>query len=238
MKYGIEVRGMKLFCLPYAGGSRAIYYKWKKKIDSNIQLEPIELKGRGTRYGEGWYSNFEDAVNDIYFNMKQKIVDDEYAIFGHSMGSLLAFELYYKIIENGGRIPKHIFFSGYKAPHCPRIKKQIHTLPNDEFMSEVLKLGGTPIEVVQNDELCEWVTPILKNDFRILELYKYNKKSTPIKCDITILNGNKDTITFEELNGWKMHSAKNTRIFTFEGSHFFINNNMDEIINLIENTLF
>lgn len=228
---------MKLFCLPYAGGSKAIYYKWKSEFNYNIELEPIELKGRGVRYGEGFYTDFEEAVNDIYLKIKDKIIDDKYAIFGHSMGSLLAFELYYKIVDNGGKIPKHIFFSGYAAPHCDRIKKPIHNLPDYEFMDEVIKLGGTPIEVVQNDELCKLVTPVLKNDFRILELYKYRKRSNPIECDITVLNGSKDTLTDEELKGWKMHSSKNTRIITFEGNHFFINNNMKKIINLIETTL-
>lgn len=134
------------------------------------------------------------------------------------MGSLLAFELYYKVIENGGKIPKHIFFSGYRAPQCARKKESIHNLLDAKFMNEIIKLGGTPIEVIQNDELCELVIPILKNDFRIIELYKYRQRSNPIECDITILNGSKDTLTFDELYGWKMHSEKGTKIFTFEGN--------------------
>lgn len=206
-------------------------------MDNNIRLELIELKGRGTRYGEGGYIDFEDAVNDVYLNIKDKIVDDKYAIFGHSMGSLLAFELYYKIIKNGGKVPKHMFFSGYQAPHYTIKRTPIYDLPDSEFMSEIIKFGGTPIEVIQNEELCKLVTPILKNDFSILESYKYVQKSTPIKCNITILNGNNDRITSEELYGWKVHYAENTRILTFEGNHFFINNNMDEIIKLIEDTL-
>lgn len=75
----------------------------------SLQLEPIELKGRGSRYGEEFYTNFKDVVNDIYQNIKNKIIDDEHAIWVHSIGSLLAFELYYKMVENGGRIPKHVF---------------------------------------------------------------------------------------------------------------------------------
>lgn len=228
---------MKLFCLPYAGGYAAIYYKWKKVLNENIQLEPVELKGRGTRYSEGFYTDFEDAVNDIYVNIKDKIIDDDYAIFGHSMGGLLAFELYYKIVENGDKIPNHIFFSGYMAPHCDRKENLIHNLPDCEFMNEIVKLGGTPIEVVQNKELCDLVIPILRNDLRILELYKFRQRSNAIQCNITILNGNKDTITFEELHEWKKHSVKDIRIVTFEGNHFFINDNTNEIVNLIKTIL-
>ncbi|MCR3758120.1 thioesterase II family protein [Clostridium felsineum] len=228
---------MKLFCLPYAGGAKNIYYKWIKAIDEHIKIEGIELKGRGIRYGEGFYVDFEEAVEDIYINIKNKIQDDDYAIFGHSMGSLLSFELYYKILENGGKLPKHMFFSAYRAPHIVRTEEPIHNLPDDEFIKEVIALGGTPKEVAENKELCELVTPILRNDFRILELYKYKEKTNPIECDITVLNGKYDKLNVKDINGWKIHSSKHTRIINFEGNHFFINSNMDKIINTIEETL-
>lgn len=228
---------MILICLPYAGGSKAIYYNWKGKFNNNIKLEPVELKGRGSRYGEGHYNDLQDAVNDIYLKIKDKIINEEYAIFGHSMGSLLAFELYYKIFENTGKIPKHIFFSGYSAPHCENKDDVIHDLPDNEFIGKVLEFGGTPTEVSENKDILELAIPILRNDFKIVELYKYKHKSKPIQCDITILNGSKDKITSEELDGWKLHSAKTVKIITFNGDHFFINNNVDEIIKLIENTL-
>lgn len=228
---------MKLFCLPYAGGSSVAYYKWKHLLKHDIKLEPVELKGRGSRYNEELYSDFEEAVNDIYMNIKDKIIEDEYAIFGHSMGSLLAFELCHKIIENNGKIPKHIFFSGYKAPHCQRKKRILHKLPDAEFMNEVIKLGGTPIEVIENKELYNLVIPILRSDFKMLETYKYIERNKAIECDITILNGREDKLTSDELNEWKRHSSKNTNIITFEGDHFFINKNVNKIINLIETTL-
>src|ERR1700738_4611092 len=111
---------MILFCLPYAGGSEVIYYKWKKYLHPSIQLIPIQLKGRGKRFSEIFYENIEEAVDDIFENVKDKIVDDDYAIYGHSMGSLLAYELYYKISKLNLKKPKHIFFSGYKAPSIIR----------------------------------------------------------------------------------------------------------------------
>ena len=66
-----------------------------RSTNPNIQIEPIRLKGRGSRFGEDFYENLEEAVNDIFMNIKNKIIDNEYAIFGYSMGSLLAYELYY-----------------------------------------------------------------------------------------------------------------------------------------------
>ncbi|WP_234121328.1 thioesterase II family protein [Clostridium hydrogenum] len=228
---------MILFCLPYAGGSGSIYYRWKMHLNSSIYLEPIELKGRGKRFNEDFYGNLEDAVEDIFENIKDIILHNEYAIYGHSMGALLGYELYYKINKENLRLPKHIFFSGYKPPSLPRKEKQIYLLPDEEFIKEVIKLGGTPREVAENEELLQLFTPILRNDFKMLEKYIYKEKKDKIQCDISILNGKKDDITLEEILEWKYHTDKGFKVYEFEGNHFFINNNVENITKIINQTL-
>ncbi|MBC8063127.1 MAG: thioesterase [Clostridiaceae bacterium] len=97
-------------------------------------------------------------------------------IYGHSMGSLLAYELYYKVSELNLRKPRHIFFSGYRAPSIIREKKNIHTLPNYDFMKKVMELGGTPDVIMNNQELLQVFLPILRSDFKILETYNYKER--------------------------------------------------------------
>jgi len=228
---------MILFCLPYAGGSEAIYYSWKKYLDSSITLHPIELKGRGKRFDEKLYESLEEAVDDIFENIKDTIVDNDYAIYGHSMGSLLAYELYYKISSENLRKPKHIFFSGYRAPSTIRKRENIYTLPDYDFMEKVIDLGGTPEELMNNQELFQIFLPIIRSDFKILETYNYKEKENKIECDISILNGRQDSIDVEEILGWKKHVCKGFKIFNFEGNHFFINNNVENITRIINSTL-
>lgn len=228
---------MKVFCLPYAGGSESVYYKWKRYMHPLIQLEAIELKGRGKRFNEEFYQTLEEAVEDIFKSIKDKILYDDYAIYGHSMGSLLAYELYYKISSENMRNPKHIFFSGHKAPSIIRKEKKIYMLPDEEFIKEVINLGGTQEELVKNEELMKLVTPILRNDFKILENYIYKEKKDKIQCDISILNGRQDDITIEQILRWKDHGAKDVKVYNFEGDHFFINNNIENITNIINAVL-
>lgn len=228
---------MVLFCLPYAGGSETIYYSWKFYLKPEIELFPIELRGRGKRFSQPFYENIDEAIRDIYNLISDMIDKNEYAIYGHSMGSLLAYELYYKIKEFNKKEPKHIFFSGYKSPSIPRKEKVIHLLPNDEFVKEVIGLGGTPLELAENKELLELFTPILRNDFKILENYLYKEKKDKIQCDISIFNGKEDDITLEELLAWKNHGSKGFKIYNFEGNHFFINTNVEKITKIINTTL-
>ena len=228
---------MILFCLPYAGGSELIYYDWQKYLDSSFKLEPIELKGRGSRYDEGFYESFDEAVNDIFLKMRDRIVQHKYAVFGHSLGSLFAYELYYKICEENLPKPQHIFFSGDVPPSIRREDKELHKLSDDEFMKEIIDLGGTPRELLENDELLQFVIPILRRDIKINESYVYKEREAKIECDVTVFSGKEEDITLLELLEWKNHCAQRFRIQMMEGNHFFINNNAPNIMRIINSEL-
>jgi len=228
---------MILFCLPYAGGSEAIYYKWKKFLNPSIELVPMALKGRGKRFSETFYENLEQAVDDIFEKYKDKIGEDDYAIYGHSMGSLLAYELYYKICKSKLRKPIHIFFSGYKAPSIISKRENIYTLSDNDFIKKVMKLGGTPKELMDNQVLLQIFLPIIRNDFKNIESYTYEKKENKIECDVSILNGKQDSINLKEILAWKNHVCREFNIYNFEGNHFYINSNVENITDIINDTL-
>ncbi len=228
---------MKLFCLPYAGGNERIYFGWNRYAGEHLEVVPVELKGRGRRFNEGFYNDVEEAVDDIFTFVKNSADDKDYALYGHSMGSLLAYELYYKILQENFTPPKHIFFSGYKSPDIKRKDKVIHDLPNDEFVKELVNLGGTPKELFENDELIEFFTPVIRNDFKIVEKYEYVQKQDKIKCDISVFNGKDDDVKLHEILAWKNHAGKGFKAHHFNGDHFFINDNAREIVNLICHTL-
>lgn len=228
---------MILFCLPYAGGSETIYYKWKNHLNSIIILYPIKLKGRGKRFSETLYGSLEEAVDDIFDIIKDKIQDSDYAIYGHSMGSLLAYELYYKISDSNYRKPTHIFFSGHKAPSNIGTRENTYSLPDSDFMKKIMELGGTPEELMNNQELLQIFLPIIRNDFKILETYNYEERDTKIECDVSILNGKQDFISLEAILAWKNHLCRGFKVYNFEGNHFFINSNIENICSIINTTL-
>lgn len=227
---------MILICIPYAGGSGTIYCKWKNHLYSSIELCPIELKGRGKRFKEKFYGSLKEAVKDIYIQIKDKIYDD-YAIYGHSLGGLLAYELYYKINEIGSKKPKHIFFSGCKAPNVIREKESIYNLSNYYFMNKIIEFGGVPEELLNNKKLLEVFIPILRNDFKIFETYDYIEKINKIECNISVLNGKQDSINLEDKLAWNKLCSEKCRIYNLEGNHFFLNNNVENITCIINNTV-
>lgn len=69
---------IKLLCFPYAGGTSAIYAKWKRYISKDIELCPVELAGRGKRYEAPFYNNLDEVIEDVY-NIIEDDIDNDYA---------------------------------------------------------------------------------------------------------------------------------------------------------------
>lgn len=226
-----------LFCIPYAGGSAMLYTKWKKYLDASIEVYPLELTGRGKRFKEPFYANVTEAVDDLFPKIKELSHKAPYALYGHSMGSILAYELYYRIEELKHPKPVHLFFSGRIAPHIVRDERPIYNLPDDEFVAKIIKLGGTPREIFENIELQNFFVPIIRNDYRLIDTYKYIARDTKIDCDLTVLAGKEDDMTTEEIEGWRLHADQSCRIHYFQGGHFFINEFTSDIVEIINDSL-
>ena len=115
-----------LFCFPYAGGSSAVYNQWQKCLHkTNIHLKPIELAGRGGRIAEPLYANVELLIDDVFKKIAKDITEGPFAFFGHSMGAMIAYELYQKLRIQAVQLPSYVFFSGRKAPHSDGINKNV-----------------------------------------------------------------------------------------------------------------
>jgi len=229
---------IKLFCLPYAGGSSMIYKSWRRYLDERIDLRPIELPGRGARFSEPLYSSTEEVVNDLYDKISGELDNQPYAVFGHSMGTILTYELVGKIIDHTKREPVHLFFSGRYPPFVEVNEKNIHTLPDKEFLARLQLLGGMNKEVIENKEILELFMPILRSDYKLVETYKHKGSIASFNCDITVLNGSSDDyVDGKEMHRWKECTTKNCRFYEFDDGHFFINKYKEDVAAVINSTL-
>ena len=71
----------------------------------------------------------------------------------------------------------------------------------------------------------------------MLESYKYVKRENKIKCDVSILNGKQDSISLKEILAWKNHVCGGLYIYNFDGNHFYLNSNVENITDIINDTL-
>ncbi|NVO08910.1 MAG: thioesterase [Bacteroidales bacterium] len=229
---------IKLFCFPYAGGSSSIYAKWDFYLYDFIKLFPVELAGRGSRIDDPVYKSYDNMIDDILNRIHEEISSGFFAFFGHSMGALIAFSLAQRIAKEKLNEPVHIFFSGQEAPHFKiNSNTKKHTLPDSQFLEEIIKMGGLPDKLIDNKEFLNFFLPVLKNDFKLDETFTLDNQE-PLNTNFSVLTGRNDSITYDEIVSWNKYSSKFCNVQYFNGNHFFIEQSRNSVISFVNDTLF
>lgn len=229
----------KIIAIPFAGGNKYSFNKIEKQVSSDFEWITLELPGRGDRFREPLLDNVPDMVDNLFVNIRQHITKGEYILFGHSMGSLLGYEMIKKIRENNLKLPLCTFFLGRGAPEHNRFKNKKSTLPQDLFWEEVRKMGGMPDEFFDQTDLLEIFYPILKNDFRAIENYTYSKMEKPFSIPMNIImgdgeigedeTGDEEKTSIQDMQDWANETNADCNFEIVEGNHFFINEKSDMI---------
>lgn len=212
-----------LFCLPYAGGSAVrVYGRWQRELPEAIQVVPVELAGRGARIVETPLTSVDAITQDVIGTLLDRI-DRPYAIFGHSLGALVAFELARRLEHLHGRPASHLFVSGHRAPQLPHPMGQYdYRLPDAEFRERLRELAGTPEEVLAHEELLDLVIPILRADFEAADTYRW-RPGPRMSCPLTVYGGAEDPeAPPETLPDWSALTSGPCEVRVLPGQHFFL----------------
>lgn len=213
---------LRLFCFPYAGGGAPIYRLWPQSLPSEIEVCVGQLPGRGTRLREQPFTSL-DALVEAAAEAIAPLLDKPFALFGHSMGAMISFELARKLREQGRPQPVHLFVSGRRAPQLPNRDTMSYNLPEAELGQELLRLNGTPREVLEHPELMELMLPLLRADFSVVETYVY-RPGVPLDCPLTAFGGLRDAeVSREQLEAWREQTTGEFTLRMLPGDHFFLN---------------
>jgi surfactin synthase thioesterase subunit len=210
---------MKIIAFTFAGGNK---YSFNNLFQKEWKKVVLEYPGRGARMTESLLTDMKAIIADVYPKVKQEIATSEaYIIYGHSMGSMVAYEVCKRIEKDGLPLPAKLIINGVKGPqHCK--EKIISNLSDHDFWDEITQLGGIPDEIGSDPELVDFFAPILKADYKCVEGYQYDAVSPVINVPIDVFYGSEEDITEEEVAGWKEVSSKAVNITELSGNHFFI----------------
>lgn len=212
---------LRVFCLPYAGGSADVYRAWQRWFSPEIDLCLVHLPGRARRIGEQPFCRMDALVNAIADRIEPEL-HVPYIFYGHSMGGLVAFELARELSHRRLTAPKSLIVSGCRAPHIRDSGPPTAGLPDKEFIAELKRLKGTPHEILENPELMQLFITVLRADFELVETYRY-AGDEKLQCPITVYCGLRDEeVSLESSKGWQSRTSGAFTLRSFEGDHFFI----------------
>ena len=212
---------MRLFCFPYAGGAAHLFHGWSNMLPQDVEVCAVNLPGRAQRMQERPYRRLARLVDDACEGLRPDL-DRPFALFGHSMGALIAFEAARCLRAKYGAQPVHLFVSGRRPPQLSNSTSQIHNLADNEFLDELKRMGGAPTEIFGYSDVMELMAPVIRADFEMVETYLYYE-GEKLSCPITALGGMDDPdIPPDCLEQWGIHTTANFSMHWFPGDHFFI----------------
>jgi len=227
-----------LYCLPFAGGNSYSYRPLQNILNpTGVQLSPLELPGRGKRIREKLLIELNALAVDAFQQLAQQNLTQPYALFGHSMGALLVYLVTHQLIALRLPLPTHLFVSGHRAPSQSRRLSLKHNLPKTEFIAMLHRLGGCPVEILQDAELIDFFEPVLRADLQAAELYQYHPR-LPLPIPMTVLFGSTEQeVNYQEAAAWQQETTYPLTINEIAGGHFFIFEQTSQIKQIILQTL-
>tara|TARA_Y100001934_G_C12383463_1_gene794072 strand:+ start:7788 stop:8534 length:747 start_codon:yes stop_codon:yes gene_type:complete len=223
-----------LVFLPFAGGTGEFYHSWLNQLHPMIEGQYAQLPGRGRYFIEPAYNQLKPLVNDLC----QEILaldTKQLALFGHSMGALIAFECARQLYFENQTSIQHLFVSGHRAPRQPYTRAPLHQLSKKALFDEMIAMGGMPNNL-SFDEIMPFF-PTLYSDFSLCETYQYQEK-TPLPIPFSLVYGRSDGYIHQEtLNWWQKETSMPLRKTILNGDHFYLNHHQQTLIKLINQQL-
>ena len=222
----------RLICFAHAGGSASAYNTWHTHLSDSVEVCAVQLPGRYER-GKQAFALQMDALTPQLMAALEPLEDRPFALFGYSLGAILAFEYARALRRAGRRQPYHLLVAAARAPHVP-VESPIHHLPDASFLRELEdRYGGVPSAARADPQLLAYFLPVIRADLQLLASYRYRDEA-PLACPLTALGGNTDVcVSAADLEQWRKHSTSSFESHVFPGGHFFITGSLQAAMSLV-----
>lgn len=229
---------LRLFCLPYAGGGASIFRDWPNHLSAQAEICPVQLPGRESRLREAPMTHLHALIESLAYALRPYMDDKPFALFGHSMGALLCFELARFLGKKYALSPVHFFVSGCRAPHRQNrdlnVSNGLVSDSSDSALIErIRKLNGTSQIILQDDALMKLLLPVFRADFTLCDTYSYVDDDI-LDCPVSAFGGLQDEgIKEGDLVAWQELTSGKFTIRMLPGDHFFLQSSQTLLLDAI-----
>lgn len=226
---------LRLLCFAHAGGGAAFFFPWRRALGPRVEVRPVVLPGRESRSREPAFRSLEALLGPLCDALAPHL-DRPYAMFGHSMGAVVAYEAARRLAA-AGCPPALLAVSGRRAPGAPRTRRPFSGLPDRDFLAALAALNGTPAEVLGDDRLLHAMLPTLRADIELNERYA-RLPGPPLACPLVAYAGSSDPeVDLEELLAWHEETSGPFTLRSFAGDHFYLKGARADVMSALRRDL-
>ena len=210
---------VRIFCFPHAGGGASAFRSWRGLFPAPAELVPVQYPGRESRFGEPLIDRMPDLVEKLIGELP--LTAGPFVLLGHSMGAAVAYEIAQELRRRRLPGPDRLVACARQAPDRHR-PGAVHRAGDDTLVAELLRLGGTPPEVLADPDLRRAVLAVVRNDYRLAETYR-PRPAPPLTCPVSVFVADADPECAEaDAAGWSAVTTGRTDVTVFPGNHFFL----------------
>jgi surfactin synthase thioesterase subunit len=220
----------RLVCLPHAGGSASSFHMLSALLEPYVETLVVQYAGRQDRRFESPPGSIAELADQVDVALR-RWPDRPLALFGHSMGALVAYDVARRLEERSVPVAM-LFASGRRAPSVHR-PETTHGRDDAGLLAELKHLSGTDERLLGDEEILRMVLPALRADYAILDSYR-DEGGRPLRCPVTALVGDSDPVTsVEDAKAWEAHTSGSFELKVFRGGHFFLAEHQVEVASVV-----
>lgn len=219
-RFTVGTPRLRLICLPPAGSGAGAFHAWRPYVPEHMELVPVELPGRGSRIDEPVPDDLDALVEALLHGLEPEL-NLPYALFGHSFGAVVAYELALRIERAGLRPPSALLASASRAPHLPLMREPISAGSDDELIAWLLSTGGLPRELLAFPDFLSDLLTAVRGDLALAEGYVI-PHPVAVSCPLFTLAGEDDTVApVAQVRPWAAYTPAEHRTRVLPGGHSF-----------------
>ncbi len=230
----VHPQAPRLLCVPHAGGSAGFYLPLSHALSPEVDVLAVQYPGRQDRRAEPAARSIAPLADALF-----RLLDPEdttpLALFGHSMGAVVAFELARRL-EADGRPVSLLVASARRGPFLPP-GPSFHHLGDDAILTEVEHLSSADGLPPEHPGLLRLALPALRADFEAVETYRA-APAPPLSCPIVAMTGADDPrVPPSDTRAWSAVTTAPVTLSVHPGGHFYLLARIPEIATELKNAL-
>lgn len=228
---------LNLICFPYAGGTSALFNRWRSALPDWVNICPLVFPGRESRCRQAHESHFATLADNIAGALLPQLHDVNFALYGHSMGAWFAHDLALRACQRGSP-PRGLLVSGQRAPQFSYPFGANREIDDTTLLKFIDSFGGLDAELLANSSWITWMLGLIRADLSLCETHPPVAPDATLSCPLHLFANDADPlIALDVQRPWQLRTKGKFSLSWHEGGHFFIRTHATDFLKKLASIL-